>query len=552
MAHSSGRRRPTGAAWIAAAGIACPVLAQVTVPRFADRTLQGELAGERFGSGVAGIGDITPQLGDGRDDVIISAPNQNQVGHVRVHISPGPPVFEFVGTVPGGSGRNLGYTRAVDGAGDVNGDGWPDIIMGEHQFVRDLDGAAVKTGAAYVYSGNPLEPGAPRLLFTLLGDEGFAQFGFSVAGLGDINSDGFDDVLVGARMSTRGGCIPQKPCEGELCCAFVSQSGAAYVFLGFDPGAGGPVEREAALADYIFAGQPTDNLGYALDTAGDFFNFAKNPTPDIVLGGAYAQGALDGIQTGRSYVVFTENLPAPSPGLELRIGDNYTPDVTVLGHSLGYLGYAVAGGGDFNGDGHDDVLLGAWEWDPEGQLHNADQGRVFVLFGEDSLVPATWHASAVTESPLAFEWITGEDLGHKFGTDVAFLPDINDDGRDEIIIGAPLWPAEPVECPGYPIDLPRNEVGRVYTFLGNATGVPDLATQADAKLDGEVPDPCNEAFLDIYGGKFGYSIDSAGDINGDGRLDLIVGAPDWDNATSPIGVGRAYIFFSRIPNAVAH
>src|SRR5262245_62051016 len=163
----------------------------------------GENDGDIFGSSVASVGDVN---GDGYDDVIIGAnffPSEGGQGRAYLYFG-GPAIDSLADLVipfpPGGSGW---FGISVASAGDFNGDGYPDIIVGARY--------AVFSGKAFIYYGGPSLDATPDL--TLTGENTGSWFGSSVASVGDVNGDGFDDVIVGA------------PNYG-------SQAGRAYVFLG--------------------------------------------------------------------------------------------------------------------------------------------------------------------------------------------------------------------------------------------------------------------------------------------------------------------------------
>ena len=190
------------AAIILAAGAARPALAQ-TVTFQELYTFNGDNAFDRFGSSVSGAGDVN---GDGFDDFIVGAfgddNNGNYSGSARVFSGADGSVLFTV------SGDSLydEFGRSVSGAGDVNGDGFDDLIVGA--FGDDNNGN--QSGSARVFSGAD-----GSVLFTFNGDSAGDYFGFSISGAGDVNGDGFDDLIVGARSDDNNG----------------SNSGSARVFI---------------------------------------------------------------------------------------------------------------------------------------------------------------------------------------------------------------------------------------------------------------------------------------------------------------------------------
>jgi uncharacterized repeat protein (TIGR01451 family) len=170
-----------------------------------------------------------------------------------------------------------------------------------------------------------------------------------------------------------------------------------------------------------------------------------------------------------------------------------TPALTLTGEAANsFFGSAVETAGDLNRDGFADVIIGAYG-------HNSNTGRVYVYHGRLGGLSAT---PAVT--------LSGEAVGDYFGAAVGTAGDVNGDGYADVIVGAG----------GH-----RSETGRVYLYYGGPGG---LSVPAAYTFDGEA----------IRIG-FGYAVGTAGDANGDGYADLIVGAPRYDSYT-----GRAYVYQS--------
>jgi len=273
------------------------------------------------------------------------------------------------------AGDNLG--RSVAGAGDFNGDGYDDVVVGAPN--NDLAGA--DAGAAYVVFGGPGADDLPDL--TLLGAAAGDYFGFSAAGAGDVNGDGYDDVIVGAYSNDAGGAA----------------AGRAYVYFG---GA-----TPNAVADLTMTGAAaSDYLGFAVAGAGD----VNHDGYADVVGGAYGNDA-GGAAAGRAYVYFGGASP------------NNVADLTLTGAAASdWFGYAVAGAGDVNGDPYDDVIVGAYYTDAGG----THAGRAYVYYGG---------TSPDATADLTF---TGAAAGDFFGRAVAGAGDVDGDGYGDVIVGAYL------------------------------------------------------------------------------------------------------------------
>lgn len=206
---------------------------------------------------------------------------------------------------------------------------------------------------------------------------------------------------------------------------------------------------------------------------------------DFVIG-AEAESVSTRENAGRVYVV-------SGTGQYLRVITPPTPQ------PVGTFGWAVAGMPDVTGDGKGDILVtGVWEADPQGRLC----GRAYLYNGATGQLTRAWL------SPFRQE-------GGSYGWSIAWAPDMDGDGAADVIVGAPFENAGG-----------REGSGRVYIYSG-ATGryirtlwSPSYQTQ----------------------GNFGYSVAGVGDVNGDGRGDVVVGAPGESVGSSPSGAGRAYVF----------
>ncbi len=178
-----------------------------------------------------------------------------------------------------------------------------------------------------------------------------------------------------------------------------------------------------------------------------------------------------------------------------------TPGWTAEGNqAYALFGNSVTTAGDVNGDGYSDVIVGAPYYD-NGQT---DEGRAFVYYGS---------ASGLSASP---NWTAESDQGHAFfGSSVSTAGDVNGDGYGDVIIGAPYF------------SNGEAEEGRAYVYYGSASGLsaaPDWTAESDQ--------------VTAY---FGYSVSTAGDVNGDGYSDIIVGAPFYDNGQTD--EGRTYVYY---------
>ena len=361
-----------------------------------------------------------------------------------------------VWTVSGDENAN-GFARSVATAGDVNGDGFSDLVVGA--YVHDAGaGAAANRGRAYAYLGTGGPPSTSPSS-TRSGQHLAGQFGHSVAMAGDVNGDGYSDVLVsGVHDETGTG----------------SQRGQVYLYRGSELGLlASPASTFAGDEDLALFGSSVATAG---DVNGDGYS-------DVVVGAeAHDAGAGSGADRGRAFVF----LGSPS-------GVATSPAWVASGdEDLAGLGRAVATAGDVNGDGYSDVIVGAFMHDAGG-ASGANRGRAYLYLGS---------STGLATSPA---WTASGQTGARFGSSVATAGDVNGDGYSDVVVGAPA-----------------SGNGRASLYLGSAGG---LSTS-----------PAWTAFGVNPGDLFGTSVASAGDVNGDGYSDVVVGATFYD------GRGRVYVY----------
>ncbi len=413
--------------------------------------LSGENPSDYFGYAVSTAGDLN---GDGRADFLVGASGfATSTGRLYAYYGSGSyPYAELAWTAEGIRGADH-FASAVSTAGDVNGDGYSDVLVGA--WGHDEPGR-INAGRVYLYHG----AAAGVVTTPAWEDTGTAEdyFGSSVASAGDVNGDGYSDVIVGASVWHTG-------------------TGKAYVYYG-------SITNLSEVPDWTAEGENLyDHFGNSVASAGDVNG---DGYADVIVGAPDNDDYGNG--TGKAYIYYGSalGLKQPEPGQS-----SPDPDWVYGGEGSGdRFGYAVASAGDVNGDGYADVVVGA-----EGYPGGARHGKVYLFYGS---------ALGLSSEP---DWTAvGEGSNDYFGMKLASAGDVNGDSFSDVVIGSL-----------------GDDAGRVNIYHGSAAG---LSHYPDWTAWGEAP-----------GNSFGSSVASAGDINSDGYADLLVGALGYDNSR-----GKIYIY----------
>jgi len=484
--------------------------------------VDGAAVYDRSGISVSGAGDVN---GDGIDDVIVGAsradPNGINSGAAYVIFgSPNglpspldPSALDGTnGFVLNGEVGNDEAGGAVSAAGDINGDGIDDLIIGAGGADPNGDGS----GRSYVVFGSKSVFPATLELSTLNGVNGFAlngeavddDSGDAVSAAGDVNGDGIDDLIIGAE-----GASP----NGEY-------SGRSYVVFGSDQGFQSVFNLSSLDGSNGFAmnGAATyDNAGRSVSSAGDING---DGIDDVIIGATGEDSNED--SSGRAYVVFGSLQPFSTP-IDLNSLDGTNGIVlTGLKENTSSV-FNVSAAGDVNGDGLDDLIIG----DSGSRVHGIVRvGRSYVIFGSNGGLPSPFNMSMVNGSNGFV--LNGEAAGDGAGRSVSGAGDVNGDGVDDFIIGA-----SGASPNGY-------DSGRSYVVFGSETGFPNPFNLSS--LDGSNGFAMNgEAEFDRSGSR----VSGAGDVNGDGIDDVIIGA----SSATPNGneSGRTYVVFGKRPGVFA-
>ena len=370
--------------------------------------------------------------------------------------------------------------RSVAGVGDVNGDGYDDILIGAF---GDDDGGN-SAGQIYLIFGKSSSwamdtdlSAADASFWGEDTDDSAGRSGITCAG--DVNSDGYDDILIGVESNSNGG----------------RGAGQTYLILG--KASGWAMDTDLSNSDASFLGEDTqDRSGSSVAGAGDVNGDGYD---DILIGASSDNDG--GNDAGQTYLILGKS---SGWAMDTDLSD---ADASFLGEDAGdYSGRSVAGIGDVNGDGYDDILVGADRDEDGGQ----SAGQTYLILGK----PSGWAMDTDLSDSDASFW--GENQGDYSGYSVAGAGDINDDGYDDILIGAFAWS------------------GQTYLILGKASGWAmdtDLSA-SDASFLGEAS-----------GDNSGMSVAGAGDVNGDRYDDILIGANN--NNEGGNQAGQTYLILGK-------
>lgn len=461
--------------------------------------LNGVIGSDDTGESVGSAGDIN---GDGFDDLIVGAPHNFDDFYSGASFVIFGKASGFDAAIPlsslnGTNGFRLNGVaggdaagNAVSSAGDINGDGFDDLLIGAP--ISDVP--KNDTGYTYVVFGKSSGFSATMELSGLDGSNGFRMhldkadqlLGWSISGAGDVNGDHVDDLIIGAPIGERSYVVFGKTSGFDTQLDLASLNGSnGFQMNGLEDG--------AQFGNGVSAG----------DINGDGIN-------DLIVGSYYGG-------SGTSYVIFGK-----ASGFDAIL------DLSGLDGSNGFsvegvaegdeAGYSVGNAGDVNGDGFDDVIIGARSAGIDGKA----SGAAYVVFGKAAGFDATIQLSDLDGSN-GFR-LAGVAEGDKAGRSVSSAGDFNGDGFADVLVGAVGSDANGVDS------------GAAYVVFGKASGfsasldLSNLSSTDGFALSGLAA-----------GNSLGKSVSSAGDLNNDGFDDLIIGASSANGST--FNSGAAYVIF---------
>ena len=483
-------------------------------------SISGEATGDNFSESALATGDLNS---DGRTDLIVGARAYGSSDTGRVYIFYGdgqlPTAAASADVIISSAGGTSDYFGHALATGDFDADGDTDLAVG-------ADGYSTNTGRVYIFNNDGSYPGSASTAdVTITGEATNNYFGFSLVA-GNLNtSNNKTDLAVGAKgnggnagrvyIFRNDGSIPTTAATADVIIdhdgntwqfgtalgvgdfnadgrtdlvagapVYSANTGRAYVFYN-----DGSYPSTHATADIIITGESSGGFGISF-ASGDF---NADGRIDLAVGGYLAS-----FNGGRAYIFYNDgSLPTTAVSADVIITGGAASD---------YLGYTLTVG-DFNADGRTDIATAAYNY-------SSGTGRAYIFYNDDSF-PTTAATADVT--------LTGDAASNYFGFALA-AGDMNADGRTDLIVGAYGNTSSTGKV--YLYETRENFAWQIQRQVGATPRTSLNGTGQEMKIAGEASS------------QFGYAMET-GDLNSDGKQDLVVGAPQYSSTT-----GRTYIFYS--------
>jgi hypothetical protein len=462
--------------------------------------IRGNNERERLGWSISGAGDVN---GDRLEDLLIGAPRADPGGKFDAgasYVVFGKRTTEAVelseiaagqgGFVIRGESTGNFLGSSVSGAGDINGDGVADLLIGS----PGADASYVVFGRGTTDEVDLSDVAGGRGGFVIRGEGESVSSGLSVSGAGDVNGDGLPDLLIGGAQFAYPGSR--------------NRTGTSYVVFGKRTTEVVELSDVAAgQGGFVIRGEikPDERYHLIVSGAGDVNG---DELSDLLIGAPFAD---PGVESGSSYVVFGKRTTEAVELSQVKMGQG---GFVIRGESTGdRSGSSVSGAGDVNGDGLSDLLVGAPSDYPGGRDL---AGASYVVFGKATIEAVELSEIAAGRGGFV---IRGESASDQSGSSVSSAGDINGDRLGDLLIGA---------------------LGAVrgYVVLGKKTTEAIELSDVAAGRGGFV------VRGESTGGASGFSVSGTGDVNADGIPDLAIGiGGEGFIPNNPNLNGTAYLVF---------